>query len=559
MHSFVHLSPTTFLERSANAFPDRTALVHAHGKTTFAELRDRSRRLARALARQQVAHGDRVALLLENGIHTIEAHFAIPALGAMVVMLNPWLSESDTLGLLEYSKPRVLITDSATLQRIAGTLSSSTFTLPKIILTDRPAAHTEGDATLDYEDCLRSEDAHTALDSDIRSELDPIAINFTSGTTGKPKGVTYTHRAAYLHAIGQVLMLGLARDSHYLWTLPMFHVSGWGHIWGNVAVASTQTIPATSVVQGMEAGLIETIRSQGITHVAGSPRLLRSLVDAAQGTDSLRGLTAQTGGASPPTTLIRQLEDHGVRLLHQYGLNETCGPYVVAEEQDEWQTLAPEQRAQRRARQGVAAIHAGTGLRVIDDGGNDVPHDGVSLGEVVMAGNTVATGYYNNPEATQKAFRNGWFHSGDVAVVHPDGALEIRDRMKDLIHVETEYGWENVSSIEIENVLSRNAAIRDAAVVAVPAEASGAGRQTIVAFAELQPGQTLHDDEFHAYCAAELSSYKRPDQMYVAAIPKTSTGKVRKDLLVAEATKRLVESKARTHAQSVSALAAEST
>ena len=541
-HSFIPLSPTVFLERSGNAFASRTALIHRGGAVNYAELRSRSRRLAQALARLHVGYGDKVALLMENGTPTVEAHFAIPALGAVVVMLNPWLSPADTLELIACSEPKVLIADSATFNAIADAWFATPGPKPAVVISDlRPG---EVDARLtdaqDYETCLRREDDGKPLDAGIRNEMDPIAINFTSGTTGKPKGVTYTHRAAYLHAIGQILMIELSRRSRYLWTLPMFHVSGWGHIWANVAAGCTQVIPATNAIQGREKEFVGIIRKEQISHLAGSPRLLRSLMEADErGGETLRGLTVETGGAAPPTTLIQHLESCGIRLIHQYGLNETCGPFVVNEEQSDWQQLTADQRAHMRARQGVAALHAGTGLRVIDDSGNEVPHDGRSLGEVVMAGNTVATGYYNNPEATEKGFRNGWFHSGDVAVVHSDGSLEIRDRMKDLIHVETEYGWENISSIEIENILCRHGNIRDAAVIAVPGEAAGSSRQLLVAFAELKDESDLSGQAFDAYCKDALSVYKRPDRIYFSPLPKTSTGKVRKDVLMADAKRRL--------------------
>jgi fatty-acyl-CoA synthase len=539
-HSFIPLSPTVFLERSGNAFASRTALIHRGGATSYGELLSRSRRLAQALARLHVGHGDKVALLMENGVPTVEAHFAIPALGALVVMLNPWLSPADTLELIACSEPKVLIADSATFKVLAESWFATPGPKPVVIISDRQSH--EIDARLDahdYEACLQSEDGSTPLDARPCNELDPIAINFTSGTTGKPKGVTYTHRAGYLHALGQVLMIGLNRKSRYLWTLPMFHVSGWGHIWANVAAGCTQIVPTTNAIQGREKEFVEIIRKEQISHLAGSPRLIRSLMEADELGGALHGLVVETGGAAPPTALIQHLESRGIQLIHQYGLNETCGPFVVNEEQDDWQLLSPEQRAHMRARQGVAALHAGTGLRVIDADGNHVPHDGKSLGEIVMAGNTVATGYYNNPEATEKAFRNGWFHSGDVAVVHPDGFLEIRDRMKDLIHVETEYGWENISSIEIENILCRHGNIRDAAVIAVPGEAAGTPRQLLVAFAELKDESALSGQAFDAYCKDALSVYKRPDKIYFSPLPKTSTGKVRKDVLMADAKRRL--------------------
>ncbi len=477
-------------------------------------------------------------MLTENNIQTIEAHFAVPAVGAMIVMLNPWLSEIDTIDLLNYCGAKVLIADTALFQKLSSSWPIRLKHALRVLLING-AGKTYGAEILDYETCLKKENGDFLLDRAVRSELDPIAINFTSGTTGRPKGVTYSHRAGYLHALGQLLMIGLTRQSKYLWTLPMFHVNGWGHMWASVAVGCAQVIPATNVIQGREAEFIELVRQHGITHLAGAPRLVRLLADIPDQNDVFRNLTIVTGGAAPSTTLIQQLENMGVDLIHQYGLNETCGPFAVCEERDEWHMLPPEVRAKMRARQGIAAIHAGTGLRVLDTSGNDVPHDGRTLGEVAMAGNTVAIGYYKNPEATEKAFRDGWFYSGDMAVVHPDGYLEIRDRMKDLIYVETEYGWENISSIEIENVLCRNDAIQDAAVIAISVEGRANESPLLVAFIELKHDKQMGEEEFRSYCTNELSTYKRPQVVYFAKLPKTSTGKVRKDLLSEDALGRL--------------------
>lgn len=538
MHSYVPLTPVTFLERSGRAFPQRDALIHAGRIVSFGELLHRARCLAQALKRLQVAYGNKVALLTENNLPTVEAHFAIPGVGATIVMLNPWLSADDIIDLLNYCEAKVLIADAALFQKISSSWPIGLNHMPQLVLIGRPAEDC-ADKVLDYEICLGKEDGSFPLDRVVKSELDPIAINFTSGTTGRPKGVTYSHRAAYLHALGQVLMAGLAKNSKYLWVLPMFHVNGWGHMWANVAVGCTQIIPATNTIQGREAEFIDMVRQHGITHLSGAPRLVRLLAETLGPEDAFRDLTIVTGGAAPSPALVQSLEEMGVNLIHQYGLNETCGPYVICEEQDEWRALPVEARATMRARQGIATLHAGTGLRVVDSDGHDVPSDGRTLGEVVMAGNTVATGYYRNPEATEKAFRDGWFHSGDMAVVHADGYLEIRDRMKDLIYVETEYGWENISSIEIEHILCRNGAIQDAAVIGVLVEARAKESPLLVAFVELKDGKQISEEEIRSYCGDELSAYKRPQVVYFTKLPKTSTGKVRKDLLSKKALSRL--------------------
>ena len=530
MHAHVPLTPVTLLERSARAFPHSTALVLAQGKLSFGELLLRCRKLAQALLTLQVQHGDRVAVLAENSQHTVEAHFGVPGAGAVLVMLNPWLAEVDLIDLLEFSQAKVLIAEAAHFQRLSkASQIRLQQTLCVVIIAG--AETTPLPQCQNYEQCLSSEQGDISLELGVKSENDPIAINFTSGTTGRPKGVIYSHRAGYLHALGQVLMLGLSRQSRYLWMLPMFHVNGWGHMWACAAIGCPQIIPACHLDQQHTAEFSTLVLQQGITHLAGAPRLIKVLLGMPNAVLALRGITIVTGGSAPAPLLIRQLEQLGANLIHQYGLNETCGPFVVCETQDHWAELDAEARSGLRARQGVPALHAGTGLQVRDVNGEPVPHDGCTLGEITMAGNTLALGYYNNPEATAKAFRGGWFYSGDMAVVHPDGSLEIRDRIKDLIYVETAYGWENISSIEIENMLCRHPVVQDAAVLSISNPAGAEHSPLLVACVELQPGGKLSVAEFHQYCATALTAYKRPQVVLFESLPKTNTGKIRKDLL----------------------------
>lgn len=537
-HCYSPLSPVTFLERSARAFPEQIAVSRPGQAVTFRELLRRSRCLAQALSRLDVGSGDRVAVLTENNVHTVEAHFAIPGAGAVIVMINPWISAADIVDLLEYCGAKVLIADEKSFGKISDILLTDVTDVRKVIVIEG-AGESSAEGIVGYEACLMGEDGETPLDLHIQSEMDPIAINFTSGTTGRPKGVMYSHRAAYLHALGQVMMIGLNKKSTYMWTLPMFHVNGWGHMWACMAVGCTQFVPGASLTQANCLEFIETIGARGVTHLAGAPRLVRLLAETSHQSDTLRGLTIVTGGAAPSTTLIQRLELIGVNLIHQYGLSETLGPFVVCEEQEEWKALSLEARASLRARQGIAAIHAGGGVRVVDANGVDVPRDGRTLGEVTMSGNTVALGYYNNVEATRKAFRDGLFYSGDMAIVHPDGFLEIRDRIKDLIYVETEYGWENISSLEIENVLGQNEAVQDAAVVGVSIEIDGKDTPILVAFLELKNAKELSESEMQDYCTGKLSIYKRPQVFYFTDLPKTNTGKVRKDILSKDAIARL--------------------
>jgi fatty-acyl-CoA synthase len=533
MHSYVPLSPTTFLERSGQAFPNRSAIAYPDGMVTYSQLLHRCRCLAQVLKRLQVEYGDRVALLTQNNQQTIEAHFSIPAIGGAIVMLNPWLAAQDLVSLLEYSEAKVLIVDASLSDKILLEPEFVLTHLQQVIVIDRPVNPMDS-RVLDYETCLAGENGDFRLDKTVVSELDTLAINFTSGTTGRPKGVICSHRGAYLNALGQALMIGLNRSSKYLWLLPMFHVNGWGHTWVNVAVGATQVILPSHQIQDSSV-VCQAISEYQITHLSGAPRLVRAIASAPGDKKAFRGLTITTGGAAPAPTLIEQLDEMGVKLIHQYGLNETFGPYTVCEEQEEWQALPPSSRALKRARQGVATIHAGTGLRVVDASKRDVPWDGSTLGEIIVAGNTVAPGYYKNPEATEKAFRDGWFHTGDVAIIHPDGYLEIRDRLKDLIYVETDYGWENISSIEIENVLCRHEQVKEAAVIGISPEELGKNRTLLVAFVEAVDSQAPTKEDLRHFCQSQLTSYKQPEVFFFTDLPKTATGKVRKDLLVRKA------------------------
>lgn len=536
MHSFVPLSPTTFLERTGRTYPKREAIIYEGGSINFATLLQRTRQLTQVLNKLGVSYGDSVALMCENSLQAIEANFAIPASGAVIVSLNPWLPSKDLAAQLSFCEAKILITSDEFIK-----LHSDIFTkegngkLQHVIAFGASVdLHSSSLPVLNYEECIKDARDDIALDQIIKSELDPIVINFTSGTTGFPKGVVFSHRAAYLHALGQVLMLNLNISSRYLWTLPMYHVNGWGHIWTNVAVAATQI-----VISRTAAAEIQQIKKFGATHIAGAPRIVRSIIDEPDAKTVLQNCTIITGGAAPSPVLVNQLDEMGIRLIHQYGLNETCGPYVVCEEQDDWRELSREARTEKRIRQGVAAIHAGTGLRVVDAAMRDVPADGVTLGEVIMAGNTVAIGYYNNNEATQKAFVNGWFHSGDMAVVHDDNYIEIKDRIKDLIYVETEYGWENISSIEVENVIGRYKEIKDVAVIGLPVNDDTKEGTVLIAFLEKLPNSEVSEEELRQYCTEELAEYKRPHYFFFATIPKTVTGKVKKDLLVVDASARI--------------------
>jgi fatty-acyl-CoA synthase len=537
MHYFTPLTPAVFLERTGKVYAGSTAIQDGHHVVTYGELLRRSRRLASVLEKHGVAYGDAVGLLSENAPEVIEANFGIPGAGGVVVTLNPHLPTGDIVKQLRMVSCRVLLVSAACLRRHAREVLSDGGARLLIIFGGAWPADA-GKEGVDYERALASGRDDSPLDEAIRSELDPAVINFTSGTTGAPKGAVMSHRGAYLHALGQVLMLALSRESKYLWTLPMFHVNGWGHIWANAAVGAAQRLaelPGPTIAE--EAAFTGQLVRAGVTHLAGAPRLLRRIVALEGAATALRGCTVVTGGAAPTRALVTQLESLGIRLIHQYGLNETFGPYVVCEEQPEWSREDRDARANLRCRQGVAAIHVGSGLRVLGADGKDVPADGKTAGEVAMSGNTVALGYYGSQEATDRAFVDGWFRSGDLAVVHPDGYLEIKDRIKDLIYVETDYGWENISSIEVENILVQCPGVADAALVGLQGKDAGGAELVAVVEPSRQPPPSA--DELREFCRRHLPRYMRPSVFLWSPIPKTATGKIRKDVLLAQVTREL--------------------
>lgn len=535
-HCYANLTPVSFLERCGRYFPDRPAVVLPDRPICFEDLLLRSRRMAGVLRGLGVDYGDRVGLLAHNSLQSIEAHYAIPGIGGIIVSLNPWLSDNDLIRQIEYSDACVILVSAVLLRHHSESLSRAAEGRVIVVLDEGGYSHDMDVACVDYRALQHQCDVGIVLGECIRSENDPIAINFTSGTTGNPRGVMYSHRAGYLHAMGQVLMLNLNRSSIYYWSLPMFHVNGWGHMWATVAAGAVQILDGCAN-EINSSGLADRVKAAGATHMAGAPRLIKLLSDEIRDESGFEGLTVMTGGTAPPPDLIKSMEHLGVSLIHQYGLNETCGPFVVCETREEWRRSNLDEQVKKRLRQGVPAVHAGTGLRVVDQFMIDVPWDGTSHGEVIMSGNTVAQGYYRNPAATAHAFKDGWFRSGDIAVVHPDGYLEIKDRVKDLIFVETSYGWENISSIEIENLISQFPGIKDVAVIGVSSGGEGA---VIVAYYEAKNGCVVESDLLLGFCRKALPVYKVPKYAFETLLPKTVTGKVRKNELEAEARDRLL-------------------
>ncbi len=504
------LTPLQLLARSASVYGDKIAVTDGERRFTYAEFEARIRRLAAALRALGVGPGDRVAVLAWNTPEALEPHFAVPMLGAVLVMLNTRLQGSELAWILNHAEAKVVLTDPelwSALEDRRGELGHL-----RHVVTD-------------YEALLEA--APGGLTGEpVPHEDDLIAVNYTSGTTGFPKGVMFTHRGVTLNALGELMEYGLGEDSVYLWTLPLFHCNGWCFPWA-VTAAGARHVCLPKVDPERIVGLIER---EGVTHMCGAPVVVNSLTHYCQtrGIRFPRLVKIVTAGAPPSPAVLRAAEETGAEMHHAYGLTETYGPFTICAWRREWSALPPEERSRKKARQGVPYIVYGPELRVVDDGMNDVPSDGETPGEVVMRGNGVMLGYYKNPEATAEAFRGGWFHSGDVAVRHPDGYIEIRDRKKDIIIS----GGENISSVEVEKVIWEHPAVLEAAVIAVPDPEWGEAPKACVTLKQ-EGGATA--EEIIAFCRSRLAHYKCPKHVEFGPLPKTATGKIRKNELRAAA------------------------
>jgi fatty-acyl-CoA synthase len=500
------LTPLDFLARSAFVYPDRIAVVDGVRRFTYREFHERVHRLASALRVHGVLPGDRVAVLSPNTIAAVEVHFGVMLAGAVLVMLNTRLNARELGWILNHCGAAVLIAD------------------PQLLPTLDPVMDELRDlrlATDDYESLLAQGSAPFTDPAPV-DELGMIAINYTSGTTGFPKGVMFTHRGAYLNALGEVIEHGLTCHSVYLWTLPLFHCNGWCFPWAVTAVGARHVC----LRQVDPAKIVELIQAEGVTHLCGAPVVVSTLAQhcAAHGIRFEHGLKMITAGAPPSPAVIRAAEGVGADIAHAYGLTETYGPHTLCAWHPEWNSLPVEDRAQIKARQGVPYLIAGTDLRVVDLHMRDVPRDGSTMGEVIMRGNNVMLGYYNNPEATAEAFEGGWFHSGDLAVMHGDGYIELRDRAKDIVIS----GGENISSIEVEKVLAEHPAVLEVAIVAAPDEKWGEVPKACVG---LKPGLSATAEELIEFCRARLAHFKCPKYVEFGPLPRTATGKIRKNEL----------------------------
>ncbi|MCC6719012.1 MAG: acyl-CoA synthetase [Acetobacteraceae bacterium] len=522
--NFAPLSPLSFLARTAAVHPNRIAVIHGTRRTTWAQAGERCRRLASALARLGVAKGDTVAAMLPNIPEMFEAHFAVPMTGAILNALNIRLDAATIAFILQHGEARVLLTDrefSATIQAALALIPEAR--RPLVIDVIDPLAPPGARlGTLEYEALLATGDPAYPI-TPPADEWDAIALNYTSGTTGNPKGVVYHHRGAYLNATSNVLTWGMAPHPVYLWTLPMFHCNGWCFPWTITAVAGTHVclrrVEPTAV--------LDAIVTHGVTHMCGAPIIANMLInvpDDAYPDFAGRTVEFMTAGAPPPAAVIAGIEQRGFHITHVYGLTEVYGPVTVCAWQDEWNDLPADRQAAIKARQGVP-YHSLDGLMIADARTlAPMPKDGTTMGEVFMRGNPVMKGYLKNPAATAEAFAGGWFHTGDLGVWHADGYIELKDRSKDIIIS----GGENISTIEVEDVLYKHPAILEAAVVGRPDPTWG---ETPCAFVTLKPGTTATPEELIDFCRANLARFKVPKTVVFGPLPKTSTGKMQKYVL----------------------------
>ncbi len=503
------LNPVDFLVRSAYMYPDKIAVVQGERRYSYRELAERSWRLANALRAAGLRKGDRVATLLFNSPAMLEAHFGVPAGGGVLVAINNRLAGPEVGYILGHSGARYVLVDSE-LQALVAGLELADVTVIGYDDTGSPEDP--------YEQFLAAA-SPAKPESWLQDEEETISINYTSGTTGQPKGVQYTYRGAYLNALGEVIHAGMSSESVYLWTLPMFHCNGWCFPWAVTAVAARHVS-----IRAVDAQRIwELIDGEGVTHYNGAPTVQMMVLNHPNAHRLERPVTVMVAAAPPSPTLFARMSGLNFHVVHVYGLTESYGPMTVCPEQESWRELPIEQRAKLLARQGQAYV-IGDLVRVVDPELNDVPRDGATMGEVVMRGNNVMKGYLEDEAATAQAFAGGWFHSGDLAVWHPDGNIELRDRGKDIIIS----GGENISSIEVQQTIVAHPSVLEAAVIGIPHEYWG---ERPKAFVTLKPDADASAEEIIAFCRDRLAHYKCPDTVEFCELPKTSTGKVQKFVL----------------------------
>ncbi|MRR51559.1 MAG: acyl-CoA synthetase [Rhodocyclaceae bacterium] len=520
--NYVPLTPLSFLDRTAYIYPGRLSVIHGARRYTWKETYARCRRLASALADKGLGVGDTVAVMLNNTPEMFECHFGVPMTGAVLNTLNTRLDPESIAFMLNHGEARVLITDreySAIVAKALPLLGREIL----VIDVDDPEYTGPGERVgkVEYESFIAGGNPGFAWKGP-ENEWDAISLNYTSGTTGNPKGVVYHHRGAYLNALSNIVSWGMPHHSVYLWTLPMFHCNGWCFPWTMAANAGTNVC-----LRRVDAKLIlESIRENGVTHYCGAP-IVHSMIANAPA-EWREGITQKVSGliaaAPPPAAVIEGMKQIGFDITHVYGLTETYGPASVCAKHTEWDDMSLDEQVRLNGRQGVR-YHCQEGITVMDPQTMaPVPWDNETMGEIMFRGNLVMKGYLKNPKATEESFRGGWYHTGDLAVMQPDGYVKIKDRSKDIIIS----GGENISSVEVEDILYRHPAVMAAAVVASPDPKWG---EVPWAYLELKEGATLTEDEMKAFCRERMAHFKVPKKFVFTAVPKTSTGKIQKYVL----------------------------
>ena len=522
----VALTPLSFLHRTADIYPDHTAVIYHDRQYTWSQTRDRCCQLASALKQSGVKLGDTVSVLAFNTPELFETHFGVPMCGAVLNTINTRLDADTVSYILEHGNAKTLIVDAELLPAAMEGIAKRGDTMGLIVINDKDAATIDVSDdvaaliadTTDYEAFVSLGDStdHGELPND---EWQTLALNYTSGTTGRPKGVLYHHRGSYLMSMGTVMGWAIPRHPVYLYSVPMFHCNGWGHAWTMTAMAGT--VICLRYVDPKR--MFELIEQHDVTHFGGAPIVLNMMANAPKADQKTfdRSIEVMTAGAPPPAAVIDRMGEFGFNIMHVYGLTETYGHVLQAAPQLHWQNLSSSERSELVARQGVRFPMNEAVDVVAGEPPASVPHDGESMGEIVLRGNTIMKGYLNNDEATAEALRDGWFWSGDLAVVHPDGYVQIKDRAKDIIIS----GGENISSVEIENALYKHVAVAEAAVVAMPDDKWG---ETPCAFVTLKSGESVSEEELIDHVANSIARFKRPKRIVFGELPKTATGKIQK-------------------------------